>query len=99
MNYCKLCINPDTKPDLTFNSEGICLACRSFKQRETINWEQRHAEFVSLVSQLKNSGLIYHCIVPVSGGKDSHYQILKCLEYGLNPLAVTATTDDLSNIG
>jgi len=37
--------------------------------------------------------------VPVSGGKDSTYQVLKVLELGLNPLCVTATTCHLSAIG
>ena len=31
----------------------------------------------------------YDCIVPVSGGKDSYYQVYKVLEYGLRPLLVT----------
>jgi N-acetyl sugar amidotransferase len=35
----------------------------------------------------KSSG--YDCIIPVSGGKDSTWQVVKCLEYGLRPLAVT----------
>jgi len=35
----------------------------------------------------------------VSGGKDSTAQVLKILNYGLNPLCVTATTCDLSLVG
>jgi len=37
--------------------------------------------------------------VSFSGGKDSTYQVLKMLEFGMNPLCVTATTDMLSDIG
>ena len=44
-------------------------------------------------------GANYDCIVPVSGGKDSTYQVIRMLELGLNPLCVTATTDKLSEIG
>ena len=44
-------------------------------------------------------GSNYDCIVPVSGGKDSTYQVIRMLELGLNPLCVTATTDHLSEIG
>src|SRR5262249_41690393 len=41
----------------------------------------------------------YDCVVPVSGGKDSHYQAIRMLELGMNPLCVTATTDKLSDLG
>ena len=44
-------------------------------------------------------GSSYDCIVPVSGGKDSHLQTIRLLELGMNPLCVTATTDRLSPIG
>ena len=27
MKYCKKCLYPDTKPQLTFNSDGVCSAC------------------------------------------------------------------------
>ena len=38
-------------------------------------------------------------MIPVSGGKDSFYQIIKCKEMGLKPLCVNATTCDLTNLG
>ncbi|NLD96412.1 MAG: N-acetyl sugar amidotransferase, partial [Synergistaceae bacterium] len=41
----------------------------------------------------------WDCIVPVSGGKDSTYQVIRMLQMGMNPLCVTATTCDLSDIG
>jgi N-acetyl sugar amidotransferase len=97
MNFCKRCLYPDTKPDLTFNKEGICSACVSYENRSNINWEARLDKFKNLTAY-KNK-LMYDCIIPVSGGKDSHFQVLKALEYGLHPLAVTATTDSLSNLG
>src|SRR5690606_31636853 len=37
--------------------------------------------------------------IPVSGGKDSHFQVIMALKYGLRPLCVTATTDYLSDLG
>jgi len=37
--------------------------------------------------------------VPVSGGKDSTYQVIRMLELGMNPLCVTATTCLLTDIG
>lgn len=99
MKYCANCLYPTTKPDLAFNSEGICSACSHFEQRVKINWAKREQEFRELCTKLIKEGHQYHCIVPVSGGKDSHYQILKVKEYGLNPLGVCAHTDHLSIIG
>ena len=46
-----------------------------------------------------SDGSNWDCIVPVSGGKDSTYQVIRMLQLGLNPLCVTATTCDLSAIG
>jgi len=41
----------------------------------------------------------YDCIVPVSGGKDSTYQVWRILQEGFNPLCVTAPTDQLTPLG
>lgn len=47
----------------------------------------------------RHDGSNWDCIVPVSGGKDSTYQVVRMLQLGLNPLCVTSTTCDLSDIG
>lgn len=99
MKYCISCLYPATKPDLWFNDQGLCSACIAFNERKNIDWVQREKEFRELVNYYKSMKFTYDCIVPVSGGKDSHYQILKCLEYDLKILAVTATTCDLTPIG
>ena len=49
-------------------------------------------------SDLKRTG-DYDCIIPVSGGKDSTWQLIKALEYGLKPLCVNSRTCDLSTLG
>lgn len=82
-----------------FNSEGVCSACTAYENRASIDWDLRKSEFEQLCHTIKAKNNQYDVIVPVSGGKDSTYQIIKALEYGLNPLAVTATTDYLSHIG
>ncbi len=91
---------PETKPDLFIDAEGICSACRSFEQRRTVDWDARKAELLSVLARYRSrDGRNYDCIVPVSGGKDSHFQALRMLELGMNPLCVTATTDHLSPLG
>jgi N-acetyl sugar amidotransferase len=100
IKYCSHCLYPETKPDLFFDPEGVCSACHSFEGRKEIDWKQRRAEFDRIVGQYASQdGSNYDCIVPVSGGKDSTYQVLRLIEAGLNPLCVTATTDSLSAIG
>ena len=91
---------PDTKPDLHLDDEGICNACRSYKSRIDIDWDLRKNELNAILKGYrKKDGSNWDCIVPVSGGKDSTYQVLCVLELGLNPLCVTSTTCDLSDIG
>ena len=99
LTYCTECLYNNLKPDLFFNEQGVCSACTAFKQREKVDWIAREKEFKELCDRLLSDKYQYHCVVPVSGGKDSHYQVIKAKEYGLNPLAVCAVTDDLSTIG
>jgi N-acetyl sugar amidotransferase len=93
LRACRRCIYPETKPNLWFDDTGLCSACIAFDAREQINWEERADEFGRLFT--KGSRVVVAC----SGGKDSHYIIIKLKELGLNPLAVCATTDDLSLLG
>jgi N-acetyl sugar amidotransferase len=101
--YCIRCLYPLEKVDLTFDADGICSACQSFDARSLIDWSDREKQFQHLVvetrREARHRGAAYDCVVPVSGGKDSHYQVIKALDYGLRVLAVTAETDHLSEIG
>jgi N-acetyl sugar amidotransferase len=100
MTYCTVCFLPSTKPDLYFNDGGVCAACIAYRERKTVDWEQREKEFIEIVEKVRATGKSHwDCIVPVSGGKDSTAQVLKVLELGLNPLCVTSTTCDLSELG
>jgi len=100
LTYCKRCVMPDTKPDLYLDDDGICNACRSYEQRREIDWDARHLELLEVVDKFRSKdGTNWDCIVPVSGGKDSTYQVVRILQLGFNPLCVTSTTCDLSAIG
>lgn len=89
MRFCSKCLIPDSRPAVTFDDEGVCYACRSFAKRGEIDWDTRKQDFIALVEKVKNHPGPYNCMVPVSGGKDSTWQIVTCLEYGLKPLAFT----------
>jgi N-acetyl sugar amidotransferase len=100
IKYCHRCVMPETKPDLKIDGEGICNACRSFENRKAVDWDKRKVEFIRILDRYRSKdGSNYDCMVPVSGGKDSTYQVLKLLELGYNPLCVTATTCQLSDVG
>ena len=100
LRYCLRCVLPETKPDLAIDDEGVCSACRAYEAREEVDWDERVGELLDVLERFRSrDGSNYDCIVPVSGGKDSHVQVLRLLELGINPLCVTATTDMLSDIG
>jgi N-acetyl sugar amidotransferase len=90
---------PNTKPDLLIDAGGVCSACLSFEKRKEVDWNKRKQELHILLERYRTNGSNWDCIVPVSGGKDSTYQVIRMLQIGLNPLCVTATTCDLSEIG
>ena len=100
IRYCSNCILPNTRPNIYFNSVGICDGCESSKQKqETIDWSLREMTFSQLAEETKRKNRNYDCLIPVSGGKDSTWQVIKALEYNLNPLCVTWKTPARNSLG
>ena len=99
MIFCKKCILPDTRPNLFLNAEGVCNACNQFSNKNKINWGHRKKQLINLIKKIKKKGDNYHCLVPVSGGKDSTWQVIQCLKLGLKPLAISWRTPGRNNIG
>lgn len=100
MRYCTQCILPDTRPNLNFNVDGVCDACTGHTRRKAeLDWEAQAAKFAQVVANARQPGAGYDCLIPVSGGKDSTWQVVKCLEYGLKPLAVTWKTPGRTPLG
>jgi N-acetyl sugar amidotransferase len=97
--YCKQCVLPNTRPNLEIMEDGVCNACHGHKQKEDIDWAKREQELLKLISTVKKRSSGYDCIIPVSGGKDSTWQVKKCKEYGLNILAVTWRTPGRTSLG
>src|SRR3974390_467761 len=98
IKYCVRCVMPETKPDLHIDAEGVCSACRYIENRQEIDWDERKVMLTEVLDRYRRSD-DYDCLIPVSGGKDSHFQATRMLEVGMKPLCVTATTDKLSHIG
>lgn len=100
IRYCSRCVMPETKPDILFDDQGVCSACRHFSARDDVDWDARAAELDEILARYRVAdGSNYDCIVPVSGGKDSTFQTLRVLQLGLNPLCVTSATCKLTAIG
>ena len=89
MRYCQRCVLPNTRPNLHIDESGICNACQSHGEKKQVNWAKREQDFRMVVEHAKSRSRGYDCLIPVSGGKDSTWQTVVCLEYGLKPLAYT----------
>ena len=98
MRYCRVCVLPHTRPNLQFDDEGNC-NCATAEKKATINWMEREAQFRTLVLEIRAKKATYDCIIPVSGGKDSTWQVITALEYGLKPLCVTWKTPARNTLG
>ena len=90
MRYCKRCLQPDTRPNTFFSSDGICPACNYFEQLQCVDWKDRYEILQDLIAKYVQKSLInYDCIIGVSGGKDSTRQALYLRDkLGLRPLLV-----------
>lgn len=91
MKYCKRCVMPDTRPGIYFDEQGICQACRAEEHKDLVNWEQRYEELKLLCDKYRGmNGNEPDCMIAVSGGKDSHFQVYVMKELmGMNPLLVS----------
>ena len=73
--------------------------CWPYKKGYIDRLEREKNEFKKIVSDAKKKSTGYDCIVPVSGGKDSWYQIIVAKELGLKVLAITWKTPARTEIG
>jgi N-acetyl sugar amidotransferase len=76
---------------LVLDDEGVCSGCRIHEEKDTLDWEARWKKLEDLVAPYRVvSGRTYDCIVPVTGGNDSHFIVHTVKNrLGLNPLLVS----------
>ncbi|MDO8482066.1 MAG: N-acetyl sugar amidotransferase [bacterium] len=91
LQYCTRCCVPETQEGIKFDEMGICQACQSSEQKIHVNWVEREKKLRKIFNDAKaRAGDNYDCIIPISGGKDSAYQLHVLTKiYGMKPLAVT----------
>ena len=100
MKICKECIQPDTRPGIFFDENGICGACLWEKEKEKIDWSERGKELQKIAEwAIEKSESNYDCVIGVSGGKDSTKQAIIARDLGLRCLLVNAEPEGITEIG
>jgi len=89
IKYCTKCWVPETRPRVTFNSEGVCNACEWAEEKKNVDWKERQDYLKTLCDKYRTSGSDPDVVVPYSGGKDSIYVAYKMKELGMTPLLMT----------
>jgi N-acetyl sugar amidotransferase len=89
---CSRCVYDTTIPLIRFDDSGVCQFCKIHDEMVQVYPLDgtEHDRLQKLVEAVKKAGRRnrYDCVVGVSGGRDSTYTLLKCVELGLRPLAV-----------
>jgi len=80
---------PNTRPETPFR-DGVCQACKNFDTRADVDWNERLTELRAICDRHRSKDGSWDCVLPVSGGKDSHSMIYWMKEVvGMNPLLLT----------
>ena len=101
MKICKKCIQPDTRPDIYFNEDGICGACLWHEEKKKIDWKDREKQLSEIAEWAKKTTKSnYDCVIGVSGGKDSTKQAITTRDrLGLRCLLVNSEPEGITEIG
>jgi N-acetyl sugar amidotransferase len=82
-----------------FDENGICSGCATASQKIEVDWNRRKKQFQNLLDQYQNNSN-YDCIIPVSGGKDSYFQVHMVKNvFKMNPLLVTYNANNWTKTG
>ena len=52
IKYCRNCVYPETKPDLSLDENGICDACRFVDVKDSTDWILRKKELETIFDKL-----------------------------------------------
>jgi len=94
-------MQPDTRPFLSFDNDGVCAACRIHDEIPKIDWSERERQLRKIADWARsNAQGGFDCVVGVSGGKDSHFQAFYARErLGLKALLVNCAPDNITEVG
>lgn len=102
VTYCKNCVMPSSSAiPVEFDENGVCSGCRTANQKVEINWNRRGKMLKQLLEQYRSKDKTnYDCIIAVSGGKDSYFQVHTIKNvYKMNPLLVTYNGNNWTETG
>ena len=101
MEVCKRCIQPDTRPGIYFDDQGVCGGCLWEDEKKKIDWKSREKELQDIAEWAKKTTKSnYDCVIGVSGGKDSTKQALTAKDrLGLRCLLVNCEPEGITEIG
>ncbi|MCX6077358.1 MAG: N-acetyl sugar amidotransferase [Campylobacterales bacterium] len=90
---------PTSRPGIVLDENGMCGGCLGFKEKkEEINWAARGKELDKILDNFRGK-CGYDCLIPVSGGKDSTWQVYSMLQRGMKPLAITIKCQYRTELG
>ena len=62
LNYCKICLQTDTRPNINFSDEGICPACSYHDALKNVDWDERFSILQNIVAKHINKSSKYDCM-------------------------------------
>jgi len=85
---CTVCTLPASYPGADLDENGVCSKCRSrIAQEEKQSVYKTEEELIAALEPFRGAGKKYDVIVPLSGGVDSSFALIRIVEsFGLRPL-------------
>ena len=73
---CSRCLYTSDHPlGITFNQKGLCSGCQVHEEKDNLDWKQREELLKKILKPYKSKQRNYDCVIPVTGGNDSHYMV------------------------
>ena len=87
---CVRCVMDTSDPDISFDEQGFCNHCNSYRELKSTYPENVSAFYKATIDRIKKRGrkYSYDCLLGVSGGTDSSYLLHQLKNSGLRILAV-----------
>lgn len=85
---CAICTLPAIHPMAELDEQKVCKACRNkIVQERKQNVFENEAQLIAALAPFKNAGKKYDVVVPLSGGVDSSFALIRIVEvFNLRPL-------------
>jgi glycerol dehydrogenase-like iron-containing ADH family enzyme len=84
---CTKCVLPDTTPGISFDNQGVCTYCHSYKSKTVMG----ESALLEILNEYRNKckNKEFDCMIGVGGGRDSTFLMWKLAhEYKMRVLAV-----------